>query len=448
MRKSLVLVLVAFASSAYSQVAFQNISFADALSQSKEKGKLIFLQLESPDCRQCTEVANKGLSDKDLSSTINQSFIPLYVDAKHKDRKEIETQYNLPDGFGTLFIDQSGTLIHKFSGTVSMPQKYREQIEIALSKAGESLKVSDLEKEYRNGNKSVGFLEQLLLKKKALNLNTTVLLDEYISLLPADSLSSSYTLQFIAGMAPLLGSRADATLRKDRALFNQAWYNMPLNKRININAWIIQNSLNKAVLENDKAYAFRVASFAKGTITGNPAAAEKAYYMRLLEFYERVDDTANYFSTAVHYYDTYLMTIDADSIKQVDKVILEKLSGTAKKDTIKTDKGFTIKSTVAYAPIAQRYTWDLKEGAWNFYKKTNNPTLLAMATDWIKKALLFSETPEALDVYAHLLYKQQQKEQAIEIEKRTIELKKKQGFSVSDNEDELSLMQKGLALNN
>lgn len=446
MRKIFLLVFVAGSFSGISQIAFQQASFSEALSQAKAEGKLIFLQLESPECKQCTEVAEKGLSDKEVSKMINEAFIPLYISAKHKDRKEIENLYNSPDGFGSLFIDHNGTLIHKYSGTASMSDKYKEQIAIAFNKAGENLKVSELEKEYRNGNKSVGFIEQLLLKKNELNLSTTSLLDEYVSLLPADSLNSIYTLQFIASMAPVLGSKADSTLRSNRNLFNQAWYPMPLNKRVNINARIIHNSLIKAIREKDETYAFRIASFARGTVTTTKTAAEKAYFMRLLEFYERTENTQKYLATATHYYDNYVMTVDADSIKRADDVMRDKLAVSAKKDTVKTANGFTVRSTVRFAAVAQRYTNELKDGAWNVYKKTSDPALLAKATGWIKKGLEFHESYEALNVYAHLLYKQLQKEEAIKVEKEAIALKKKYGYSVKDNEAVLSLMEKGLPL--
>src|SRR5215207_2913424 len=107
MRIIFLFAFVIFSMTGFSQVAFQQISLTDALSQAKEKGKFIFLQLESPSCSECTEVAEKGLSDNSLSKMINESFVPLYVGAKHKDRKEIENLYNSPDGFGTLFIDQN-----------------------------------------------------------------------------------------------------------------------------------------------------------------------------------------------------------------------------------------------------------------------------------------------------------------------------------------------------
>lgn len=446
MRQIFLLLLITCSFKVLSQVQFQTISFAAALSQARTQSKLVFVQLEAPDCRQCTEVAVKGLSDKELGNAINQSFVTLYVDATHKDRRQIETLYNIPNGFGTLFIDQEATLIHKYQRTTTNVQEYRNQIDIALTRAGESMKVSELEKAYLT-NKSLGLLEQLLLKKASLNLNTNALLNDYVAMLPPDSLASVYTVQFIVGMAPLIGSKAYLAFRKDTSLLNKAWKSMPLQNRSTINARIIEKSLKKAIQEKDEAYAIRTAMFARNLSRNNKEAAEKVFMMKLLEYYEGINDNNRYLSTAVHYYDKYCMTINVDSITQEDKIINKQLFDAAKKDTIKTETGFRLKATIRTSPRSQLYTWELKEGAWKIYQKTSDPVLLSKATTWIKKAIAFFETPEALHVYALLLYKQNEKEQAVNAERKAIELRKKHGFPVSNYDALLNKMQAGLPLN-
>lgn len=443
------LLLISLASfTGFSQVVFQNTSLSDALAQAKSEGKMIFLQLESPDCKECMETALKGFSDKELSQRINSAFVTLYIQSKHKDRLEIENQFNSPDGFGTLFIDQNGTLIHKYRGSSSFARKYHEEIDIAFSKAGESLKVNELEKLYNSGNKSFGLLEQLMLKKKELNLDNTASLDEYVSIMPADSLSSVYTLRFIASMAPVIGSKADIALRKDRQLFSEVWYGMPLATRSNINGRILYSSLNKAVREKDENYAFRIASFARAVVTTTQEAKEKAFHMQLLEFYSRTNNQSAYLSLAVNYYDRFLMTVNADSVKKVDEVMRKKLALTsAERDTMKTENGYIIRTAVHFAPSAQRYTSELKEGARNIYRRTADPALLAKATTWIKKGLDFYQSYDALEVYALLLYKQQQKEQAITAQKQAIDLRKKMKYTLIESEEVLAKMEKGLPVN-
>lgn len=438
--------LMALANPVFAQIAFQSGPFSQALAKAKDESKLVFLQVASPSCRECNAVADKGLSDKELSQLINQTFVAIHLSKDHRDRWWIESTYNLPDGFGVLFIDGNGTLIHRYAGSTTQPQQYKEQIDLALYRAGESLKVSELEKEYRNGNKAPGFLEQLLLKKKALNLSTTELLNEYVSLLPADSLSSVYTLQFIASLAPVYGSSAYTALRKDAALFNRAWYALPSGRRAAINSAIIHNSLNKAILEKNEGYAFQVAAFAQSTYTSRSIASIKAYGAQMLQFYERTNDTAKYLTVAARHYDLVARSANLDSIKKQDSLLQRQALNTARKDTMKTANGYRITAKVQYNPLAQRHVWELKEAAWNVCKRTNSPELLAKATAWIEQALSLMETHEALDVYARLLYKRGQNEKAVVTEKKALEMKRKAGYTVTDYEATLAQMQGGLAL--
>ena len=110
-----------------------------------------------------------------------------------------------------------------------------------------------------------------------MKLSTDALLDEYMELLPQDSLQSIRTLQFIAQLAPILGSKTDKSLHKDGILFNKAWYGMNLQMRIGINRTIIHKSMNKAVREKNEAFAIRTASFARGTYDRNSIAGAKAF---------------------------------------------------------------------------------------------------------------------------------------------------------------------------
>jgi hypothetical protein len=432
--------------SCFSQVEYDDALFDEVLTKARREGKLVFVQFASRSCRECNAVAEKGLSDKELSQLINQIFIAFYVDDSHPNRRQIETTYNLPDGFGVLFLNGDGTLIHKYAGSSTRPQPYKEHIDMALYRAGESLKVSELEKEYQNGNRTAGFMEQLLLKRKSLNLNNTDLLNEYVSLLPADSLSSLHTVQFIAFMGPELHHYAYKIMRRDTALFNRAWYSMPSAKRQAINSAIIRNSLNKAIQEKNESYAFQVAAFAQSRYTKRSITGIRVYSEQILEYYKRTNDTTRFLAVASRYYDLVMNTTNIDSLKKADLALQKRSLDTARKQVMKTEYGYRVRTTVRYNPLTQRFHWDLKEGAWHVYKRTSDTALLAKATVWIETALNVLKTPEALDVYARLLYKQNDITKAIETEKQAITLRKKSGFVTSDFEVTLLQMQKGMQL--
>src|SRR5687768_120074 len=162
------LFLYGFASA---QVNFSSISFKEGLQTAKSEGKMIFLQFEAAGCNQCNDVANKGFENKEVTDKINEIFFCLKIGVQHPDRVQIAQAYNInaDKGFGTLFLDYSGNLIHKFLGTTSRSQEYSNQIDIALLRAGEWLKINELEEQYKKGDRSPDFIQVLLQERRALN---------------------------------------------------------------------------------------------------------------------------------------------------------------------------------------------------------------------------------------------------------------------------------------
>lgn len=441
MRKLFLFLCLATAFFTFAQGPFQTLSLNDALQKAKTESKFVFLQFEAADCNQCNDVAAKGFENKELAAKMEQSFVCLKIDAAHTDRTKIALAYNLnPEkSFGTLFLDGDGVLLHSFLKTTTFYKDYLAQIETAFNKAGEVLAISGLEKEYKNGNRSFGFLQLLLQKRRAVHLSTDALLDEYIDALPADSLKSIYTLAFVAQMAPMLDSKADKALRTNQALFNQAWYSMSLSLRISINNNIIYKGMEKAIREKDAKFALHTASFAQATNT-NAASGAKAYDMNMLHYYDESKDTTAYFRKSIAYYERYFLSVSPDSIKRTDSVNMKRLLATAKKDTVKKGDTIRMSARIAYAPVTQRFSSELNNGAYAFYLRTANPYLLSIATEWVKKALEFYESPQALDTYAKLLYKDGQKSEAIAQMEKAITVQKKRGFPAKAYDGTLAKM--------
>ena len=437
MIKKLLTAAFIFSSSfSFAQLQFQDISFEEALNKSKKTNQLIFIQLESSTCLQCNEVADKAFQDQTLANELEQTFICLKITANHPNRQEIAGLYN--SSFGSLFISYDKTLIHKYSKSTTRPAEYKEQMDIALAKASEDLRVSELEKEY-NESKSPTILEALLLKRKTLNLETDSLLDEYISLLPPDSLSSERTLLIIAQMAPVIGSKPDQLLRKNYSLFNRVWYSMDVPVRVSINNQIISKSLKKAVKEKNESYAYRVAGFAR-SINSNAQSGLKSFDWSMLIYYKQINDTTNYFTRAVNYYDQYYMAVNLDSVKLKDSLSRKKLLAQSPVTIEKRGDSVLKKKQIIYAPLTQNFTNDLNNAAWNFYIMTQNLFYLQKATVWARRANEFYESPEAMDTYARLLYKTGNKNEAIEWMNKAIALRKTRGFGTQEFESILQKM--------
>lgn len=435
----------------FCQTPFRNISFEEALKLSAATGKMIFMQVESATCNRCNEVANKAFEDKELTTKLQQTLICIKMGQSDAGREIINKLYDVKESFGSLFIDQNKTLIHSFLKSTTRAAVYKEQIDLALYKSGEEIRINELEKEYRNGNKSSEMLEILLRKRKSLNLETDSLLDEYVASLPADSLKSLSKLAFIAQMAPIISSVADAQLRKNYTLFNKAWLSISFRDRVTINHHIANKSIQKAIRENNETYASTVASFARSTYSDQLQSGKKYYDQNMLKFYKETDDTEKYKHSAIDYYDNYYMTLSVDSIKRKDSIQRNSQFNKQRPTNIttaKTDSGTfkqrqVIQFQFAYTPISQNFTSELNNAALSFYKMFDDSLTINKALLWSKRANEFYESSEAMDTYARLLYKTGNKTDAIRWEEKAIALQKKRGFPVTELEAVLANIKDG-----
>jgi hypothetical protein len=426
---------------AFCQVQFENLSFDTALHRSRQTGKLIFLQYESANCNQCNEVADKAFINKELGGILAETFVCIKITPNHSDRNKIASVYNKnDDSFGSMFISADGNLVHNYSGSTTFINRYKEEIDQALFKAGEGIKANQLEKEYRTGNKSPELMEFLMKIKKSLNLETDSLLEEYVRLQPADSFKSVRTLAFIAQMGPMLDSKANAVLRADYTLFNKTWQSIELSERVKINSRIVYKSMQKAISQKDKIFAYRIANFRKRTYGNNTKGGEMAYAYEMAEYYLKTKDTTSYLISAVSYYDTYYMTVSVDSLKKKDSLEMKMMM--ARQVPTAKPEGGTFQQVIKHSPIAQSYNNALDNASRNFYLMTDEPYYVAKALSWAERANMLYEKYTSLNTFALLLYKSGRKEEAITWQNKAIVFKKKMGYNTASLEKELADMKK------
>ena len=429
---------------ATAQVAFEPITFEEALNKAERDGKYLMVVLDSKDCDHCNEVADKSFENKNLGNTLSKKFISIRPKVEDDTWNTLGQYYDAPNGMITLFFSGNGVLLHRFNGTSTMAKQYADAAETAIEKESEILNLKSLEEAYKLEKNNPVVLQALLSKRKELWLSTDDLLEEYVKLLSRDSLKSLHQLQFIASLAPVLGSDANNKLRADQDLFNQAWYRMDLPTRIRINNQIIYKTRQIAIKKRDRTMANNVAQFAMNT-NSNPVARQRAHMLNLMEYHKGVNDTASYLPVAASYYNRFYMTISVDSIVKKDSLEKQRLLGTAKVDTIKRSGSSVTRSTttVTFRPSTQLFMKELNKAAWSFYSMTRKPEYISQALQWSARGLEFYRSPEILDTHARLLYIAGKKEEAIQFENEAIALHKQRGFDPKEYEKVLADMQTG-----
>lgn len=430
----------------FAQVAFRDISYPQALEEAGKTGKLIFLQLDPGNCRQCADVADKGLGNTELGEFMNQSFICIRITLDHPDREQVLKQFSRHNGsMGSLFIAADGSLIHYYNKTTTRSKEYEEEANKALAKAGEGMRLKELQQQYREGNRNFGFLELYMKTLKSLQQPTDLLLDEYVSLLPDDSLSSFRTFLFVMSMTPVYESPAFNKLDAFIAALRTQTATRNIRLLPPAKTPIIHKSIRLAVERKDETFANRVAEYARAMYDAEPLnlKGEKEKAVQLLYFHDQMyynyrlpHNKDRYIEIAADYYDRYFMPLSADSLRRQDTINMNNLR---KKQTPVIEKrGDSVRktTTISYSSIAQSYASELSGAARRFLERTNENALLEKATIWAAKAVeLYTGYPH-MNTYALLLSKTGRKEEAIQWQEKAIALKKKQGMDTKSLEKE------------
>ncbi|WP_081169685.1 thioredoxin family protein [Niastella populi] len=442
----LILILLTPAFS-FAQFLSPDAPLQQAYIKATQQDRLIFLMIESEECQQCNDVADKAFQNDSLKNYVAANFVALRISPFHSDLNLLRDKYNYQGGNSVLFLDKWGTLVYRMNMSTTEYSKYLLQCRIALTKKAEADQLRSLEQDALTGKIETDRLYQLMQKRRTLSLPIDALLDQYVKQLPADSLNSITTIKRIAKMSPVLQSKADSAMRGNEQLFHQAWNSFYKGEQLAINREIIFKSRQAAVEEKSLSKAVEAAKFARLSHTDKDAG-ENAYNYSMMEFHRHIKDTAAFLKAAVVYYDRFLKKYSADSIKKLDSLRMAALArrkfNPPAQDTVGRPANFTrTTSTIRYRSQASHYSQLLNNGARSVYLMTNNPVYLKKALQWSVYANRFFETPYVLDTWARLVFKVDKNvDWAIQLEEKAIAILKNQGYSAAKHEEVVSKMKK------
>jgi len=431
----------------FAQTSFHKLSFDQAMESAKKDKRILMVQLSSKDCIQCNEVAEKGLSSAVVNNKISEEkIIAVKYGFGDADWDQLTKTNNAPTGLLLLFYSPSGNVIYRYNGSTSFANSYIQMIEAAKGKLNDEAAIETFEKAYESGSRNPALLAQLIDFRQNLGRETGPVLDDYVRSLPKDSLQSITQIQKIALYAPILNTYTDSILRSNGDRFNEAWYRIDLQTRININNRIIAKTRNQAVDQRNGKLAYRVANFAAGT-NNNSMEKTRLYNFHLMEYHRLTKDTANYLFVTRRLYEQYYMRISADSIKKMDSITRQQAFTPSSLDippgvSSEGNGRIGVQRTTTFTPKAQFFANDLNNGAFTVYTMTNVEMYTALALKWSARSLEFNESAASLDTYARLLYKTGQRDSAIYYQQKAVELEKKKGYKAAAFENVLEKMKK------
>lgn len=401
---------------------FENGTFSAALEKAKAEHKIVFLDVYTTWCGPCKQMAANLFPTKEAGTLYNKHFVNYKIDAEKGEGIEVAARYNVAGYPTNLFLRPDGSVVYTVMGAGDLPW-FLNNANIAIEEAKDPMQWSDYEREIKRGKPSKTFLEKYISKGKRLSKNTDEGLDLYVSRHMPKKLNDKQ-IGFL--------------LEHNSSMDNAAYALLAMNKdRI--------NELKKN--EAPQFFKYYSESLIKGTIEKFAAAKDEDAYQKVVLGFVKENSTAPNMDR--WFYTDFFYDLMNDAVKQeayklmkAEEMMQLPLTAFQKEDEAKLGETIAnVKMRLAQngsaAAEQEQYVAqlqqsnpqiskiaslkaasDLNEMAWTVYE-TNNRAQLGSALKWSSRSLELIGGTEALtrasflDTYAHLLYRNGEKKEAI-----------------------------------
>jgi thioredoxin-related protein len=391
-----------------STIVFRKINYADLFEVAKKENKSVMLYFHFDGCGGCATMERTAFKDKNVFDYYNSTFINFEINTLKDEGIEINKLYKIKMHPTFLFLDNKGNELHKMAGVFSPEEFYKQANNALLSNKN----FSNYKRLYNVGNRQPDFLfDYTYMLRDAYELDSTVV-NEYLELTDKNDYKLEKNIKFIYEFSihrfkifiPYHNPRFNFILN-NKELFYKYLDSNQVKTRI---VWILLNTINKAIEENDEEtfkqaikslkeydngeqYLFKEMD---GRITGG-ITSKNLVLTSMLQYYEKIGDKSNYFKTL----DTFTLKIWNDAN-------------------------------------------ELNNFAWNVYKQSND-----IETEKIQTAIKCSLRSIELDnnyanndTYAWLLYKSGKKKKALKQAKKTIDIAKKNNQDYSETQNLIDII--------
>ena len=358
-------------------LAAQGIKFEEnhdlnaALAKAKAENKLVFIDAFAEWCGPCKVMARDIFPQKEVGDFFNAKFINLKLDMEKGDNVALAKKYEVRAYPTYLFLDAEGNLVHK--GLGSMPAD--QFIEVAKVAADTENNYAALSKKIQNGDRSYNTVKKFV-DQNPYDAGNGKLVDEYLQSLSENEIYSEVNWELFNNFVEDMSSPS---------------FQYFLQNKERIAGYIGKSSVDEKISKSMANVYFK-----------DPTKAE------------------------------YLKTIDSALFAKV-KTRVDMYAANGKFRQNKDDKATwdnLIKTAAIYFNESSNPA-ELNNIAWTVYEnysKFNDKNALKSALTWAKKAHeLASDKDHIADTYAHLLYANGKKKEAVEIETKALEMAKKAG---------------------
>jgi len=171
--------LITLCAAAQDGVKFSDLSWTEALDQSKKSGKLIFLEGYADWSQPCAILEKYTFTDREVGAFFNSNFINIRMDMEDIAGAVLAEEYEVSSFPVLLFLDGNGEVVHRGCGAVETDEL------MTLGKAALGAgSLSEMEQHFEDGERSLDFLVDYSLMLADACMDRTKLVETFFSELP------------------------------------------------------------------------------------------------------------------------------------------------------------------------------------------------------------------------------------------------------------------------
>jgi hypothetical protein len=266
-------------------------------------------------------------------------------------------------------------------------------------------------------------LRQYITSLTKNNFNVADLAEKYAETLTFMELENPSEVEFLISTAPRVNSKIFKLIRNNYDLYQKVFASIPYEKQANINQRVIDQSKEKAIQEKDWNYMNEVLSYFADSYDQYHKKNGKVIAILQMDFYKATKDSSQYFSLAKQYYSSNV------KVHKMDAVIKVKMN--------QSFKGYNGKIIRIKALCNQ-----LNKMAISLYELSRNKEYLSFALKLSEQTLRYNYPPY-FDTYAQILYKLDNRKDAINWQQKAVDLSDSIDFNKNYFKEVLEKMKNG-----
>jgi len=448
MRKTIFSLLLATASPfmLWAQgIKFEEGTFTEALAKAKKENKIVFVDVYTTWCGPCKKMAKEFFPTKEAGDKYNTAFVNYKIDAEKGEGIQVAQKYNVSGYPTSLYLKPDGSVVYTSMG-ISDLNGFLQNADVAIEENKDPHNWDWYAVSFKKGSETKDFLTQYLQKAKRLGKENDAALDKYVTKYVNAKNPADKDLVYLADNIQTVDNKAYVLLSDNADKINALKSKEVPDFFNNFTSTLLVPTAEKLGKEG---------AIARFDATVRPIVerssktpdADMMFYREY--FYRAKGDKAAMQKFSMEK-GQFLSNRTAEAYANDDEVKKGETIASMKNQMIAANvpaeqQQVQIARVLEQNPMINNMVSfnaanDLNELAWNIYE-SKNQAQYKTALQWSKRSvdLIGTSNPSmraaCMDTYAHLLFANGEKEEAIKQETAAIELLK--AAEVTDGLDEM-----------